>query len=183
MGKHRDWTEIRNDYQQNGLSYAKLADKYNVPIDTLKKAAAREGWTNRKERQEKLTGIKTRRAAKAVASVSEETAPDRNGTEETAPNPTDNDEALFARTVSGLLAKIWAAMEYAPLDDARALKSLSGALKDLATLKGWCKDELDREEQRARIEKLRADVRQATAGTEAENALRVVFVNTDGAEI
>lgn len=41
-----DWERIRAEYIAGGTSYRKLADKYDVPIDTIKKRAGREGWKN-----------------------------------------------------------------------------------------------------------------------------------------
>lgn len=181
MGKHRDWTEIRDDYQLNGLSYAKLAAKYNVPIDTLKKAAARQGWTKRKEKKERAESIKARRVEKAFAAV--EMAPAQNGTEEMAPDepgPGVSEAERFQGIVSSLLAKLALAADRVDPRDTKGMRAISGAMKDLAALKGWNKDELDRQEQRARIEKLRADTSSAADAASREVTIR--FVDTEGAE-
>ncbi len=167
MGKHRDWTEIRNDYQLNGLSYAKLAEKYGISIGTLKKAAAREGWTNRKQKAERLTDTKINRAERMIGRA-EKKVPDENGTKETVPFE-ETPENRFQRTVSKLLEKAEIAVDNLPPDAAKAIKELSGALKDLAALKGWNKDELDRQEQQARIEKLRAETRNASREDEKQH--------------
>ena len=158
MGKHRDWTEIRDDYQLNGLSYAKLAAKYNVPIDTLKKAAARQNWTNRKAKKEKILDLRAGRVTKAVRSA--EVAPPENGTFEMALFDEREEltaEERFQRVVCRLLEKVEASVAVIDPENAKGLRALSGALKDLASLKGWDKDELDREEQRTKIERLRAE--------------------------
>lgn len=39
-----DWERIRAEYIAGGTSYRKLADKYDIPIDTIKKRAGREEW-------------------------------------------------------------------------------------------------------------------------------------------
>lgn len=39
-----DWLKIKNEYISTGISYRSLAEKYSVPIDTIKKKAAREHW-------------------------------------------------------------------------------------------------------------------------------------------
>ena len=181
MGKHRDWTEIRDDYQLNGLSYAKLAAKYDVPIDTLKKAAARQGWTNRKAKKEKILDLRAGRVNKAVKTV--ETAPSENGTIEMAPIILPEElspEDRFQRVVCSLLAKVEASVAVIEPDNAKGLRALSGALKDLASLKGWDKDELDREEQRSKIQKLLAETK--AANQEASREVTVRFVDTEGAE-
>ena len=181
MGKHRDWTEIRDDYQLNGLSYAKLAAKYDVPIDTLKKAAARQGWTNRKAKKEKILDLRAGRVTKAVKTV--EMAPSENGTIEMAPIILPEElspEDRFQRVVCSLLAKVEASVAVIEPDNAKGLRALSGALKDLASLKGWDKDELDREEQRSKIQKLLAETK--AANQEASREVTVRFVDTEGAE-
>ena len=172
MGKHRDWTEIREDYQANGLNYAALAQKYGVPLDTLKKAAARQGWTKRKEkRQEKQQA--------AVKKISAKMAPPENGTEEMAPAQSNFGQAeQFDRTVAKLLTKVEQAVDFMPPESTQALKQLTGALKDLQGLLRMTKDDLDREEQRARIEKLRAEIE---TGVPAGPVV-IKFVNTEGAE-
>ena len=181
MGKHRDWTEIRDDYQLNGLSYAKLAEKYGVSIDTLKKAAARQGWTNRKQKADKLSEIKTRRAGKAICAA-EKKAPVENGTIETAPaeNGTEvSTEDRFQRAVSMLIEKAEIAIDRLPPEETKAIKELSGALKDLAALKGWNKDDLDRQEQKARIEKLRVDAANAKTDDGRKISVNIMGMDVD----
>ena len=41
-----DLQEIKNEYISTKISMRKLSEKHTVPIDTIKKAAAKEGWTN-----------------------------------------------------------------------------------------------------------------------------------------
>lgn len=183
MGKHRDWTEIRDDYQLNGLSYAKLAAKYNVPIDTLKKAAARQGWTNRKAKKEKILDLRAGRVSKAVRSV--EMAPEENGTFEMALRDEREDlspEERFQRVVCSLLYKVEASVDVISPDNAKALRALSGALKDLASLKGWDKDEYDRAEQQARIDKLRAETESAKREESGEIQIRIMGMSEEDIE-
>ena len=176
VGKHRDWTEIEKDYQENGLSYAELARKYGVPLDTLKKAAARQGWTKSKERKAKKVARKVQNIQEAVEAA--ETAP--NGTEnEMAPNgtaemapviplypqgdtrvlPAENDAERFRRIVDEMLDRVEDAICHVDTSNAGAVKLLTAALKDLRSLKGLDKSPLDLEEQKARIEKLRSETR------------------------
>ena len=61
----------------------------------------------------------------------------------------------------------------------KTLRELSGSLKDLRSIVS-AKDELDREEQKARIEKLKAEARSGDAGGDRE--FKVRFVGMDGAE-
>lgn len=168
MGKHRDWTEIRDDYQTSGLSYAALSKKYSVPIDSLKKAAIRQGWVKRE---------------KAIRKAFAQMAPDENGTIETAPSengtketaPRIRKEERFERTVEALLAKAEEAIEIAGPEEVDKIRKLASALRDLQGLLRLGKDELDMEEQKARIEKLRAD---AETGGPPEPVV-VRFVNRE----
>ena len=72
MGKHRDWTDIANDYRENGLSFSQLAAKYDVPIDTLKKASARQGWSAGTDKRKRS---RIRNAQKAIAKAESKMAP------------------------------------------------------------------------------------------------------------
>lgn len=175
MGKHRDWTEIRDDYQTSGLSYAALSEKYSVPIDTLKKAAARQGWTKRKEKRQAAA----ERVAVKMAQVTkgtEETAPLKNGTEEMAPAPTRAAQIeQYERIIAKMLEKLEKSVEYVAPESTQAVKQLTGALRDLQGLLRLGKDELDMEEQKARIEKLRAE---AESGGPPEPVV-VRFVNRE----
>ena len=190
MGKHRDWTEIERDYRENGLSYATLAKKYNVPLDTLKKAAARQGWTQRREKKQRKEQQKLKSAETAIAAAEQEMAP--NGTSETAPNGTEkmapaivildaeDPETRFNRMVNGMMDRVERAIEIVPPEAVQAIKLLTGALKDLRTLQRLDKDALDIEEQRARIEKLRSETR--IVEPDRDNRILVEFVDTEGAE-
>ncbi len=173
MGKHRDWTEIQKDYQEHGLSYAALARKYGVPLDTLKKAAGRQGWVKGRK-ETRVRKIETA-VDEAINSADEngtgEMAPDENGTIEMAPAvpviqlypdrilPAESETVKFARIVDSLLDKVEDAICRMDVTNAGAIKLMTGALKDLRDLKGMNRTALDIEEQKARIEKLRSETR------------------------
>lgn len=191
MGKHRDWTEIAKDYRENGLSYAKLAEKYGVPIDTLKKAAARQGWTKTKEKRSRNEKRKLQSVGKAV-DAARKTAP--NGTDEMAPEDAgemapapvevileaEDPRAAFQRLVSEMMQRMREAVLLVDPGDASSMKLLTGALKDLQSLQG-IKSDLDLEEQRARIDKLRADTYVRDDG-DGQSGVVVRFIDTFGAE-
>lgn len=125
-----DWKKIKKEYVAGGISYRKLAEKYGVSFNTLEKAARREGWYElRRQADEKS-------ATKVVEAVSS-----RN-----------------AKLNEAVDLALEAACKYlsAP-GQLRAvdLKDVTTALKNLRDLKG-IKSDADMEEQRARIEALRA---------------------------
>ena len=125
-----DWKKIKKEYIAGGISYRKLAEKHGVSFSTLEKTARREGWRELKRQADEKT------ATKAVEAVSS-----RN-----------------ARLDKAVDLALEAACKYltAP-GQLRAvdLKDVTTALKNLRDLKG-IKSEADMEEQRARIEALRA---------------------------
>ena len=170
MGKHRDWTEIRDDYQLSGLSFAKIAEKYGVSITTLKKAAKREGWTKAVGHTEQVKHI-----AKRI--------PTQKDTKERTPRSEIPDgEQSFREAVDLLIEKAKFAAEVLPPLQVQALKQLSGVLKDLASLKGWDKDEYDRAEQQARIDKLRAETESAKREESGEIQIRIMGMSEEDIE-
>ena len=125
-----DWKKIKKEYIAGGISYRKLAEKHGVSFGTLRNVAAKEHW---KELRDKVV---TKEGTKVVEAVSS-----RNAKLDKAV-----DLALEAAckylTAPGQLRAV-------------DLKDVTTALKNLRDLKG-IKSEADMEEQRARIEALRA---------------------------
>lgn len=125
-----DWKKIKKEYIAGGISYRKLAEKYEVSRTTLERKAKAEGWPELRRQAEGKT------TAKVVEAVV-------------------NQNARFEDAVDLALE---AACKYlsAP-GQLRAvdLKDVTTALKNLRDLKG-IKSDADMEEQRARIEALRA---------------------------
>lgn len=158
MGKHRDWTEIEKDYLESGLSLSQLAQKYGVSISTLKKTAARQGWAKKKA---EIPDPRTERVETALAEM--EPVKMEPETEPTGGQirvlDRETESQRFNRIVDGMLDRVQDAICMVNPSDAASIKLLTAALKDLRSLKGLDKTELDREEQRARIAKLRSDTR------------------------
>lgn len=183
MGKHRDWTEIRTEYEKDGTSLTDLSKKHGVSLSTLKKAAARQGWKH----AAKAKAIKAvQKRATAAAKKMEPNGTAENGTEPketiskgTAPAMSkEESEQRFDAMVTGLIEKVEQSIEIVQPEAVKALRDLSAVLKDLRMLLKLEKDELDKEEQRARIDKLRAEIETgAPAGP-----VVIKFVDTEGAE-
>ena len=169
MGKHRDWTEIAKDYRENGLSLTDLAEKYEVSVSTLKKAAMRQGWS-----KGRVTPDRRKKAGRVEAALAEmepikmepeEMEPEPNGTDKIVtlyPDriyPAEDDAARFRRLVDALMDRVEDAICQMDVTQAGSVKLMTGALKDLRSLKGMDKTTLDIEEQKARIEKLKSETR------------------------
>lgn len=174
VGKHRDWTEIEKDYQENGLSLKELAVKYGVSISTLKKAAMRQGWG-----KGRVAPKRRQTADRVKAALTEVEEMEPNGTDEMEPEqmepngtkvvplwpenqtilPAEDGAERFQRIVDEMLDRVEDAICRVDTSNAGAVKLLTAALKDLRSLKGLDKSPLDLEEQKARIEKLRSETR------------------------
>jgi transposase-like protein len=129
-----DWRRVKADYIAGGTSYRKLADKYGVSFNTLKKRATEEQWYEL--RQQKDHNVTTR----LVNVVSEK----------------EIQKAVDIIDVADkLLAKATELMEM-PLTT-QSFKQLTSALKDLKEIKGY-KTDADIREQEARIKKLEAEI-------------------------
>lgn len=160
MGKHRDWSEIEQDYLESGLSLKQLAEKYAISIDTLKKISSKQGWAKKRSGKE----TKAERLETALAQM----APENGTTGEIAPvvqlypdtvRDSESDAQRFNRIVNEMMDRVEDAICCMDVRQPGAVKLMTGALKDLRDLKGLNKTALDIEEQKARIEKLRSDVR------------------------
>lgn len=132
-----DWKKIKAEYIAGGISYRKLAEKHNVPFHTLRKVAAKEKWHDLREQT----------SAKAATKIVE--------------IESDKQAERMKRllTVSDkLLQAVEDAVEQFQAGELLlgkgALKSLSGAIKDIKDIQA-IKTELDIEEQKARIAILR----------------------------
>lgn len=63
-----DWITIRNDYIKGNISYRKLAEKHNVPFNTIQDRARKEAWfSKKKEMHEKITEKTIQKTAEKLA--------------------------------------------------------------------------------------------------------------------
>lgn len=125
-----DWKKIKKEYIAGGVSYKDLSEKYGVSQSTLRKTGAREHWANLRN------AAGTREEQKVVEAVSAQNA------------RFDNAVELALEAACNYLK---APGQMRAVD----LKDVTTALKNLRDLKG-IKSDIDVEEQRARIEALRA---------------------------
>lgn len=162
MGKHHDWKSIEKDYHENGLSYSQVAEKYGISIDSIKKAASKYGWARKRKDAASNSLVKSIETA-LDKTAPEETAPENGTGAEIVPLypdrvlPAESDAERFQRLVNDLMDRVEDAICHMDVTNAGAIKLMTGALKDLRSLKGLDKSALDIEEQKARIEKLRRE--------------------------
>lgn len=124
-----DYPTIEAEYMTSNVSINELSRKHGVPKGTLQRHARVNGWVAKREQKQ------TDSVEKSIKAVDEWT------------------ERI--RTVA--MSKLEAAWNSLEPDDRQGLKYMTGATKDLKDL-GFIHNSLDREEQIARIEKLRRDV-------------------------
>lgn len=143
-----DWKLIKAEYIAGGTSYRKLAEKYGVKMSALRSVAEREKWVELKAQAAHKTDTEI------VKSVSKK-------------------EARRAANVIKVADKLLKRIDrLADSDiDAKGIKNLTSALKDLREIKG-IRSDADSREQEARIKKLlkEAEREENEAGT-----IEVVF--------
>lgn len=161
-----DWNAIEADFLATGMAYPELAKKWKVSLSTLKKRAMRGKWGDKHA---------------AVAILAEESVPENRMEPEPEPVPTEEEPpelkseivnptvlAIERRaerirrmlsTTDAMMDRIIDALDLIKPDDTYALSTLIRALKDLREMQGLNKSELDVEEQRARIAKLKSETR------------------------
>ncbi len=128
-----DWKRIKAEYIAGGTSYRKLAEKHGVSFSTLRKVAAKEQWTELRNKTRTKTDTKI---SETVSDI-------------------EADKAINIIDVADkLLGKIGEIAEM--VSDPDSIKKLTSAIKDIKDIKG-VKSEDDIAEQRARIEKLRRE--------------------------
>lgn len=152
------WDDIKTEYITSGIGTRPLAAKYKVSYSTLRKRAQREQWAQER------TQFRAQRDADRVKAQCEIAYQEYKSLLEAA----------------GLLSsKICSAVEQITdediLKDKRGLRSLTGAMKDLADIQG-VKCDADKREQEARIKNLE---RQAAPDAQPE-PVRVIIAGADG---
>jgi hypothetical protein len=144
-----DWNKLKAEYIAGGTSYRKLAQKHGVSFDTLKIIAKKGKWYQlRQQADHKAT-------TKMVDAVSE------------------NAVSLMAKlneVADKLLDKISKQIDDSEVIMGQEIKHYTSALKDIKDIKG-IKSDIDIDEQKARIAKLRHDVE----ADEVDNTIEIVM--------
>lgn len=134
-----DFSKLKKEYLKGGISYRKLAEKYDVPLSTLKTVAGKEGWVELRNQTKTKTDLKT------IEIISD-------GEAERARRLLSASDRLLDR-IEEIIEELTTAEV---LMDRTTLKQITGAMLDIQKIQG-SKDALDIEEQRARIAKLRKE--------------------------
>lgn len=131
-----DWGKIRTEYVTGLSSYRDLAEKYGVDQSTIARHGKKEGW------QEERKKCASRVQAKAARKVADRKA----------------DRMAKVLSAADLLMEKWllVANVLDEASDPRELRQLAATLKDIEEVQ-MLRSELDQEEQKARIERLRKD--------------------------
>ena len=169
-----DWKAMEADYLASGLSYAALAEKWGVKLSALRSRASREGWGRRRRalRHLELSPSPT----PAGAEEAELLAPAELALELRVQRSRRMIEATDA-----MMDRVLLSLEQLEPDNTYALAMLVRSLKELREMQGLNKSALDLEEQRARIDKLKSEIRRDER--ESREPLVIEFVDTEGAEV
>jgi TolA-binding protein len=151
-----DYSKLKTEYLRGNISYRELAKKHDVSFSTLRKVAAKEHWTELRNK------ARTKADTKIIDAISDKKAK----------------KAIDVVDVADkLLGKI---SEMLDMDvnayNTQNIKNLTSALKDLKDIKG-IKSEADKLEQMARIAKLQ---KEAEADDNNNTEITVTF-GTEGA--
>lgn len=152
-----DWRVIKSEYLRGNTSYRKLAETYGVSFSTLRKIAAKENWTDLRNKAE------AKRDTKIVESVASQEAKRVEGIQIAA-------DLLLQRITEGI-------KDGTLITDTQSIRHLTASIKDIREIKGM-KSELDAQEQLARIEKLRKEAQ----SDDADKEIRVVIDSADLSE-
>ena len=176
-----DWNEIRMEYILGGVSYRELAAKYGVPLATLAERAKAEKWVElRRQAHDKAITKTVEAAAKQNARVDDRINRLANrliDKLEKAVDELDMKTVTMKTTMKTGAAKV--TTEYKKLDmekegpvDKGGLQQLTNTLRDLKSILD-VRSELDRKEQEARIEALRA---RSSSGNDDDDNTGVILM-------
>ena len=148
-----DWKKIKKEYLSGGISYRDLATKHGVPFSTLSRVAKKEKWTDLRVQ------IENKVDTRIVESVTKQ--------ETQKVDLIDSIADKMLQRISDMMGEV--EITSSPSN----MRQLSMTLKDIREIKGY-KTDLDRQEQMARIEKLR---REAQQEEKQDREIKVVFTN------
>lgn len=185
-----DWNKIKADYIAGGTSYRKLAEKYDVSFNTLKTHAVEEQWYKLRQQKDQKATTKTLeilsdKSANKMTRVLDLTDKLLNKLEQAIE---ELDIQLYKDVVKTKVIEYnhdlrpdkptketiheeEKVIEVRSIVDRSGLKAIASSLRDIKEIQ-MLKSELDKQEQDARIAKLR---REAGIGDEVESGGVIVL--------
>lgn len=151
-----NWKKIRADYIKGGITYAELAKKHNVPYGTLKNRAQSEKWGKAREEVEEKAGKK---ATDDIANLKA------------------NIDTRSVAILSKLFEELEKVVKNQEVFTVGEIRDAADTLKKLKECGG--KSDLDIEEQRERINKLRREAQQIGADEDDDNTGVLMLPNAD----
>lgn len=128
-----DWQAMKTEYITTDTSYRKLSKKYGIGYQAICQRSQDEGWIAQREQYRNET------TTKIIDAISDQEV--------------DRATKLY-NVADKLLDKVEIMVDKINPADAKALRAITAALKDLKEIKG-IKSNLDEREQEARIANLR----------------------------
>ena len=147
-----DWQELKKEYITSRISLRALAKKHNVPYSTISHHGMAEGWVNARSLTEVKTESKTIEKASDIASEA---------------------KALLYETAMEMIRQLNALAKDGAYDGNLKPRDVTGAMKDCRDILDL-KSDIDIEEQRARIDKLRREAQ------EEKNEPKSITVTIEG---
>lgn len=174
-----DWKRIKAEYIAGGTSYRKLAEKYNVKFSALRSVAEREKWVDLKTQTQHKTNTKLTEtvsdseAQKAVDKLSRVSDLTDKLLDKLEQAISELDVQLYKQVektkvieyknelrpdkpTKETIHEEEKFLEVKTIVDRSGLKAIASSLRDIKEIQ-MLKSELDNQEQRARIEKLRRE--------------------------
>lgn len=182
-----DWTKIKTEYVTNDKSsYRKLSEKYGIPLGTIYKRAKRENWVELKQQSydkkvaktisavenkhvEKLERILTitdkllDKIEKAVDELDLQLCKRTEKVKEIEYNNYDRPD----KPTKEIIHETEEVIEVHSIIDRKGVQELASAIKSLKEVQ-MLKSELDEQEQKARIDKLRKEAMEENTDNEIE---------------
>ena len=180
-----DWTKIKTEYvTTDKSSYRKLAEKYGIPLGTIYKRAKKENWValkqqsydkkvaktiasvenNQIKKLERILNITDKLLDKIEKAVDELDLQLCKKVEKVKEIEYKNDERPDKPTKE-TIHETEKVVEYRTIIDRKGAQELASAIKSLKEVQ-MLKSELDEQEQKARIDKLRKDAMEEQSDAE-----------------
>lgn len=178
-----DWKIIRNEYiSDESSSYRKLAKKYGVSVTAITKHSQDEDWIGQRQQ------LKDKTITKSIEKLSEKTADKLSRVSDLTDRLLDklekaieeldiqlakevekvkeieyNNDLRPDKPTKEIIHEKEKVKEYKTIVDRSGLKAISSSLRDIKEIQ-MLKSELDKQEQEARIAKLRKEAERETEG-------------------